>query len=118
MPKANKSFGATTLRKRHAKVKGATLKLQFKAKSGKMRVLTITDRIAQPLRQEMPGPARPASVPWLDDDGEAHPVTSSDVNDYIREATGERFHRQAFPHLGRERRSRSRRWPAPSATSA
>ena len=31
------------------------------------------------------------------------PITSADVNDYIREAIGRRFHRQAFPHLGRER---------------
>ena len=40
---------------------------------------------------------------YVNGDGEPQPVTSADVNDYIREATRRRLHRQAFPHLGRER---------------
>ncbi len=52
MRRTNKSFGATTLRKRHAKVKGQTLKLQFRAKSGKLRVMTITDGSLSRLRQD------------------------------------------------------------------
>src|SRR5690606_32353771 len=42
--KANKSFGATTLRRRHATVSGQTVKLRFKAKSGKLCEVTVTDR--------------------------------------------------------------------------
>ncbi len=33
---------------------------------------------------------------WLDDAGDAHPVTSTDVNDYIRAATGEDFTAKHF----------------------
>ena len=86
--KANKSFGATTLRRRHAVLRGKTLKLQYKAKSGKLRVLTITDgslsRFVKKV-QDLPGQHL---FRWIDAEGEAHPVTSSDVNAYIREATG------------------------------
>jgi DNA topoisomerase-1 len=86
--KENKSYGATTLRRRHAALKGQTLKLQYKAKSGKMRLLTITDaslsRFVKKC-QDLPGQHL---FRWLDDAGESHPVTSSDVNAYIREAMG------------------------------
>jgi len=97
---ANKSFGATTLRKRHAVVKGQTLRLQFRAKSGKLRVLSITDgslsRFVKKC-QDLPGQHL---FRWLDDAGEAHPVTSTDVNAYIREATHEDFTAKHFRTWG------------------
>jgi DNA topoisomerase-1 len=96
----NKSFGATTLRKRHAKVKGSSLKLQFRAKSGKMRVMTITDgslsRFVKKM-QDLPGQNL---FRWIDEAGEAHPVTSTDVNCYIREAMDEDFTAKHFRTWG------------------
>ncbi|MES2445009.1 MAG: DNA topoisomerase IB [Pseudomonadota bacterium] len=96
----NKSFGATTLRKRHARVKGQTLRLQFRAKSGKMRVLTITDgslsRFVKKC-QDLPGQHL---FRWCDDAGECHPVTSTDVNCYIREAMDEDFTAKHFRTWG------------------
>lgn len=96
----NKSFGATTLRKRHARVKGQTLKLQFRAKSGKLKVLTITDgSLSRFVKrcQDLPGQHL---FRWLDDAGEAHPVTSTDVNAYIRGAMGEDFTAKHFRTWG------------------
>ncbi|WP_404334214.1 DNA topoisomerase IB [Sphingomonas sp. MMS12-HWE2-04] len=97
---ANKSFGATTLRKRHAKVKGQTLKLQFRAKSGKLRVMTITDgslsRFVKRV-QDLPGQHL---FRWVDDAGESHPVTSTDVNCYIRDAMGNDFTAKHFRTWG------------------
>ena len=94
--KANKSFGATTLRKRHAVLKGRTLKLQYKAKSGKLRILTITDgslsRFVKKC-QDLPGQHL---FRWIDADGQAHPVTSSDVNSYIRDAMGDDYTAKHF----------------------
>jgi len=98
--RTNKSFGATTLRKRHAALAGSTLRLQFRAKSGKMRRLTITDRsLARFVRRchDLPGQHLFA---WLDAAGEAHPVTSGDVNDYIRAATGADFTAKHFRTWG------------------
>jgi DNA topoisomerase-1 len=94
--KSNKSFGATTLRKRHAALKGQSLKLQFKAKSGKLRMLTITDgSLSRFVKrcQDLPGQHL---FRWVDADGECHPVSSSDVNAYIREAMGGDFTAKHF----------------------
>jgi DNA topoisomerase-1 len=98
--KTNKSFGATTLRTRHADIKAGKLKLQYRAKSGKMCVLTLTDRsLVRFVRkcQDLPGQHL---FQYLDDDGDSHPVSSSDVNDYIREATGDDFTAKHFRTWG------------------
>jgi len=92
----NKSFGATTLRKRHARISGNTLKLQFKAKSGKLCTLRMTDRSLSRFVRKMQDLDDQHLFAWLDSDGVAHPVTSSDVNAYIREATGEDFTAKHF----------------------
>ena len=99
--KSNKSFGVTTLRDRHARIKGGTLKLQYKAKSGKLKMLTITDgSLARFVKkcQDLPGQKL---FQYVDADGEPRAVTSSDVNAYIKEAMGADFTAKHF-HLGRE----------------
>jgi len=98
--KENKSFGATTLRDRHADIRGQTIKLCYRAKSGKMRMLTITDRsLARFVKkcQDLPGQQL---FQYVGADGEPHGVSSSDVNDYIREATGEDFTAKHFRTWG------------------
>lgn len=98
--RTNKSFGATTLRKRHASLEGRALRLQYRAKSGKMRVLRITDGSLIGFVkkcQDLPGQHL---FRWLDDAGEAHPVTSTDVNDYIRTAMGDDFTAKHFRTWG------------------
>jgi DNA topoisomerase I len=93
---SNKSYGATTLRSRHAKVKGQTVRMRFKAKSGIERELTITDRTLSRMVkrcQDLPGQHL---FQYLDAEGEPHPVSSTDVNDYIREATGGAFTAKHF----------------------
>ena len=93
---ANKSYGATTLRSRHARVAGRTVKMRFKAKSGIERELRITDatlsRIVKKC-QDLPGQNL---FQYLDEEGTPHPVSSTDVNDYIRAATGEDFTAKHF----------------------
>lgn len=94
--KANQSFGATTLRMRHAEVRGGDLRLRFKAKSGKLRDMRITDRgLARFVRrmQDLPGQHL---FQYLGEDGEACPVTSGDVNDYLRATMGEDFTAKHF----------------------
>ena len=94
--KANKSYGATTLRQRHAEVTGKTLKLRYKAKSGKLRELALTDgHLARLVRrmQDLPGQKL---FQYVDKDQEYRPVTSGDVNDYLAETMGERFTAKSF----------------------
>lgn len=94
--KSNKSFGATTLRRKHAQVAGAKLRLRFVAKSGKLRETTVTDRaLARFVRrvQDLPGQHL---FQYLDAAGEAHPVGSAEVNAYLCEAMGEHFTAKNF----------------------
>lgn len=97
---ANKSFGATTLRSRHVKMLGRTVKMRFTGKGGIIRELSITDRsLARLVKrcQDLPGQHL---FQYIDDDGEARPVTSSDVNAYIKEAMGDDFTAKHFRTWG------------------
>ena len=94
--RANASYGATTLRMRHAKVKGETLHLRFTAKSGKERAMRVTDRgLVRFVRrmQDLPGQHL---FQYVDEEGSPCPVTSGEVNAYIREAMGEDFTAKHF----------------------
>lgn len=94
--KSNRSFGATTLRQRHVEVSGKRLKLNFRAKSGKQRELTLTDgHLARLVRrmQDLPGQHL---FQYVDEDQQPHPVSSNDVNDYLSETMGERFTAKSF----------------------
>lgn len=98
--KDNKSFGATTLRSRHARVSGGRLRMRFKAKSGVERELAITDKsLIRIVRtcQDLPGQHL---FQFIDEEGEARPIGSDDVNDYIRDATGEDFTAKHFRTWG------------------
>jgi DNA topoisomerase-1 len=96
----NSSFGATTLRRRHAVLKGRSLKLEYRAKSGKLRVMTITDRALTRFVkrvQDLPGQNL---FSWMDEDGFVRPVGSAEVNAYIREAMGDDFTAKHFRTWG------------------
>src|ERR1043166_1514294 len=88
--RANRSYGATTLRDRHARIHGDTLELAYRGKGGIARRVRVTDRkLARIVRRcrELPGQRLFQYV-----DGDAvHPITSTDVNDYLREITGGPF---------------------------
>lgn len=96
----NGSFGATTLRKRHARVTGQKLLLSFKAKSGKDAAYVINDRVlARIVRrcQELPGQSLFA---YTDTQGERRSVTSQDVNAYLKSAMGGDFTAKDFRTWG------------------
>jgi len=98
--KDNKSFGATTLRSRHLRSKGQSLTMRFTGKHGIVHEAKITDtnlkRICRRC-QELPGQML---FQYVNGDGEPKPITSTDVNDYIREATGGDFTAKHFRTWG------------------
>ena len=98
---SNKSFGLTTLRNRHAEfLKGGRLRLRFRGKSGQDHEIVLNDaRLAKLVRriQQLPGQQL---FQYLDDDGDAQPVDSGTVNDYLREAMGEDFTAKDFRTWG------------------
>ena len=98
--KENKSFGATTLRSRHLKKSGGKLKMRFAGKHGIVREVTITEpnhkRVVRQC-EDLPGQML---FQYINGDGNPQAVTSTDVNDYIREATGEDFTAKHFRTWG------------------
>ncbi len=94
--KTNKSFGATTLRSRHLRRKGQSLMMRFAGKHGIVHEAKITDtnlkRICRRC-QELPGQML---FQYINGDGEPKPVTSGDVNDYIKQASGGDFTAKHF----------------------
>jgi DNA topoisomerase I len=98
--KQNKSFGATTLRNRHARVQGSKLKLTYAGKHGIKRTVTVSDRgLARIAKrtQDLPGQHL---FEYQNEEGEACPVSSSDVNAYIKETMGEDFTAKDFRTWG------------------
>jgi DNA topoisomerase-1 len=84
----NDSYGLSTLRDKHVRVNGGSLRFQFKGKSGKTWQLHVQDRrVAKIVRscQELPGQHL---FQYLDDEGVQQKVSSTDVNAYLREITG------------------------------
>ncbi len=87
--KANKSYGLTTLRNRHVKVQGGRIHFDFRGKHGLEHHIDLNDRrLAGIIKrlQDLPGQDL---FEYLDEDGAVRSVTSEDVNDYLRDITGE-----------------------------
>ena len=94
--RANKSFGLTTMKDRHVKVKGPRLRFRFRGKSGRQHEVDLTDRrIARIISkcQDLPGQDL---FQYVSDQGEIRDITSQDVNDYLREITNENFTAKDF----------------------
>ena len=84
----NRSFGLTTLRNRHAKVRGSRLRLRFRGKSGVLHDVAVEDeRVARIVRRCLNLPGEEL-FQYVDEEGTPHAIASTDVNDYLREAAG------------------------------
>lgn len=94
--KANKSFGATTLRRRHAKLNGSTLTLRFRGKSGKLREIASSDRALIRCVRTMQDLRGQHLFQYLDEDGGPRPINSCEVNDYLHETMGDQFTARNF----------------------
>ena len=94
--KENGSFGLTTLRNRHVDVIGSGVRFTFRGKSGKHHQVELQDRrLARIIKRflEIPGQEL---FQYLDENGEPRAIESADVNDYLREISGEDFTAKDF----------------------
>jgi DNA topoisomerase-1 len=92
----NESFGITTMRDRHVRISGSQVRFTFRGKSGKHHDLALNDaRLAKIVKRcrDLPGQEL---FQYVDDGGERHSVSSSDVNAYLREITDEDFTAKDF----------------------
>lgn len=94
--KQNQSFGLTTMRNRHVDVSGSRVKFQFRGKSGVQHELELNDRrLARIVKQcrDLPGYEL---FQYFDENGDRQPISSEDVNAYLKEITGEDFTAKDF----------------------
>lgn len=94
--KANKSFGLTTLRDRHADIHGESVRLHFRGKSNQEHDITLRDRrLARIVKrcQDLPGQEL---FQYQSDSGEPVNVDSGHVNEYLKEITQEEFTAKDF----------------------
>ena len=84
--KANKSYGLTTLRRKHVQIEGSRMRFEFRGKSGVAHAVSVTDRrIARIVQRcaELPGYEL---FQYVDDTGQRQVVQAEDVNAYLRES--------------------------------
>jgi len=87
--RSNGSYGLTTLHNKHAAIRGANLRLHFRGKSGQAQDVTLhDDQLARIVKrcQDLPGAEL---FQYQSESGELQSIGSGDVNDYLREITGE-----------------------------
>lgn len=92
----NRSFGATTLRRRHAELTGRTLRLRYTGKGGKKRDVELSDAaLAACVRkmQDLPGQHL---FCWVDEDNTSQNVNSADVNAYLAQTMDGAFTAKNF----------------------
>ncbi len=86
--RSNKAHGASTLLKRHVKVRGETVKLSFRGKGGKdVEIAMKSSRLARAIQRVGSLPGR-RLFQYRDEAGKVRRVTSVDVNAYLRDVTG------------------------------
>ncbi len=92
----NESFGLTTMKNRHVRVKGAQVQFRFRGKSGQDHLVAFADRrLAGIVKQcrDLPGHEL---FQYVDTDGATHHIDSGDVNDYLKQLTGHDFTAKDF----------------------
>ena len=96
MSRANKSYGLTTLRKKHVEVAGSELRFEFRGKSGVEHAVTVDDvRIAH-IVQRCHDLRGEVLFKYIADDGARREVEAGDVNDYLADVTGGGFTAKDF----------------------
>jgi DNA topoisomerase-1 len=92
----NRTYGLTTLHRRHVAVRGSRLRFQFTGKSGVTHDVSVNDaRLARIVRNctELPGQRL---FKYKDPEGEIREIGSVDVNAYLQEVTGGDFTAKDF----------------------
>ena len=92
----NGSFGLTTMRNQHVQVNGSALRFVFRGKGGIKHAVDLDDRrLAKIVKRcrDLPGQEL---FEYIDDEGNCRSIGSVDVNDYLREITGQDFTAKDF----------------------
>ena len=92
----NHSFGLTTMRDQHARINGSKVRFEFRGKSGIKHAIDLEDkRLARIVKacRDLPGYEL---FQYLDEGGNRQVIDSSDVNQYLKQITGQPFTAKDF----------------------
>jgi len=92
----NGSYGLTTLRAKHVRVRGARVRFEFRGKGGKLHVVDLSDRrLARVVQQcqDLPGHEL---FQYMNETGHRQTIDSADVNAYLQEIGGDEFTAKDF----------------------
>ena len=87
----NQSYGLTTLRKKHVKIRAGEVRFRFAGKSGIEHDVTVDNaRVKRIVRRcaELPGHDL---FQYIDEDGARHTIGSADINEYLRDISSADF---------------------------
>ncbi|MEI5999587.1 DNA topoisomerase IB [Paraburkholderia bengalensis] len=87
----NQSYGLTTLRKKHVRIRAGEVRFRFAGKSGIEHDVTVDNpRVKRIVRMcaELPGHDL---FQYLDEDGTRHTIGSADINEYLRDVSNAEF---------------------------
>jgi DNA topoisomerase I len=96
----NESFGLTTLRRKHMAAEGRELVFQYKGKSNKYHTVRLQNPRLNKLIKGCSELRGYEVFKYIDDDGKIAPVDSRDVNEFLRDITGEKFTSKYFRTWG------------------
>jgi DNA topoisomerase-1 len=89
--RANDSFGLTTLRTRHVRIRGSAVELRFRGKSGVLRRLSFDDRALAGVVARCRAFGGPHLFQYRDDRGRLRRVDANQLNDFLRQLIGHDF---------------------------
>src|SRR5581483_911664 len=94
--KENHHFGLTTMRDKHADIRGDKIHFDFRGKSGVQHTVDLHDkRLARIVKQcqDIPGYDL---FQYIDGDGQHRAIGSAEVNEYLKEISGQDFTAKDF----------------------
>lgn len=92
----HRSHGLTTMQDRHVRIRGRKLRFAFRGKSGVFQSIEIEEpRLARAVRecQDLPGQTL---FQYRDERRQVRSLSSTDINDYLREVSGQQFTAKDF----------------------
>jgi DNA topoisomerase I len=92
----NHSYGLTTMRNKHVEVEGSTVSFKFQGKSRVQHAVDIRDRRIAKIVQRCQDISGYELFQYVDKEGDHHTIDSADVNDYLREVSGQDFTAKDF----------------------
>jgi len=96
----NKSYGATTLLKKHLEIEKDTLHFEFRGKSGKEQEIILKDKLLAKILEEIsdePG----KTLFSFDSENHVHTqITSNDINQFLQDISGHQISAKIFRTWG------------------